>query len=260
MATSYFCRPIYEVPRYFLHMAYKGTAYHGWQRQSNSITVQEVLEDVLRKINQQHTGVTGCGRTDTGVHAADFYAHVDLQTKDTSNLAYQLNSVLPSDIAIYKVIPVAENAHSRFDATSRTYQYKIHHRKDPFFQEHSYYHQKPLDIEAMNTACNSLLGRKEFTSFARLHGAQRTDFCEVREAHWTSDGIHTLFTITADRFLRNMVRAIVGTLLDVGLGKLDRDGFDKVIQAKDRSAAGTSAPASGLYLSRVEYPYIDSDE
>ncbi|NNC83888.1 MAG: tRNA pseudouridine(38-40) synthase TruA [Flavobacteriales bacterium] len=241
-------------------MAYKGTAYHGWQRQANSLSVQQVLEESLTQLNYTHAVVTGCGRTDTGVHASDFYAHVDLETAENADLAYALNAVLPADIAIKQVTPVDSESHARFDALSRTYTYRIHHQKDPFLIHQSLFHRKVLDIDAMNQAASHLIGRKEFTSFARHHGAQKTDFCDVREALWSREDGRSVFTITADRFLRNMVRAIVGTLLEVGTGKLVPEGFKLVLEAKERSAAGASAPAHGLYLSRVEYPYIDRDE
>lgn len=244
--------------RYFLHLSYLGTRYHGWQRQDNSITVQQKIEEALIKISVAYQGLMGCGRTDTGVHASNFYAHLDIlgTELDLKKIMHSLNAVLPEDIAIYKIIAVAEDAHARFDATGRSYTYRIHHRKEPLLHERSHLIHQALDISQMNACTSTLLGRKEFTSFARLHGGQKHDFCDVKSAHWRELDGNTVFQISADRFLRNMVRAIVGTMIEVGLGKCSKAAFEEIIKSKDRNAAGTSAPACGLSLDRVEYPYL----
>jgi tRNA pseudouridine38-40 synthase len=246
-----------KMARYFLHLSYLGSNYHGWQRQPNSITVQEVIEAAIRQLGITHDGIHGCGRTDTGVHASDFYAHVDLDLiTDLSAFRFQLNAVLAQDIAIIEVIEVANHAHARFDASERKYKYSVHRHKNPLHYGRSLLCHQPLDIDAMNTASEHLIGRQEFTSFARLQGAQKHDFCDVRTAGWSAIDDQLIFEISADRFLRNMVRAIVGTLLDIGKGKMPPEAIKEVIAAKDRSAAGSSAAAHGLSLDRVEYPYI----
>ncbi len=244
--------------RYFLHLSYLGSNYHGWQRQTNSITVQEVIESSVSQLRMEHQGVHGCGRTDTGVHASNFYAHVDLEEQiDTEAFRFQLNAILPEDIAIHEVIPVKDDTHARFDATERAYSYSIHHLKDPGLYGRSLLCHQSLDIDAMNEASAYLIGRKEFTSFARSQGAQKHDFCDIRSASWVKTSKQTVFRISADRFLRNMVRAIVGTMLDVGKGKLPAEAILKILEEKNRSSAGASAAAHGLSLDRVEYPYID---
>ncbi len=244
--------------RYFLQISYDGTAYHGWQRQSNSHTVQAEIESCLTKIGLEHEGIMGCGRTDAGVHASEFFAHVNLDSEKIDNdIVFKLNAVLPHDIAIHQLTPLHEEAHARFDASARSYTYLIHHEKDPFLNERSYLQWRRLDIDRMNKACSYLIGTHEFTSFAKLHGGNNTDLCDVRSAEWSSQGHRSEFHITADRFLRNMVRAIVGTLIEVGQGKIDPTEVKDILKAKDRGSAGASAPAHGLYLSRVEYPYLD---
>lgn len=244
--------------RYFLQISYDGTAYHGWQRQRNSHTVQEELENCLSKIGLEHKGVMGCGRTDAGVHASQFYAHLDLAPESIpAEAVFKLNAILPNDIAVQDLIPLHEEAHARFDASERGYTYKIHHHKDPFLQKSSHLMWRPLDIDSMNKACQHILGEHEFTSFAKLHGGNKTDICTVESAHWTSDGRQTEFKIVADRFLRNMVRAIVGTMIQIGQGKLGPDELKDILDSKDRGKAGASAPAQGLFLSQVEYPYLE---
>jgi len=244
--------------RYFLQLAYKGTAYHGWQRQPDTKTVQGVLEDALAKRLREEVETVGCGRTDTGVHAKDFYAHFDTeQNIEGQDLVYSLNGLLPPDIAIKALIPVGAEAHARFDADSRTYHYLMHRVKDPFVADDSTYHSGELDLEMMNEAARLLLDTKDFASFAKAHAGHHTTICDVREAEWTLDGDRLCFRITADRFLRNMVRAIVGTLVDVGTGRMDVSEFKAVLEKQDRSAAGRSMPAQGLYLYRVTYPYLN---
>lgn len=244
--------------RYFLHLSYLGNNYHGWQRQPNSTTVQEVIEAAMRQLGVMHEGIHGCGRTDTGVHASNFYAHVDLhEVENLNSFRFKLNAILPEAIAIHEVIAVSEKAHARFDATERGYSYSIHRLKNPRYYGRSLLCHQPLDIEAMNAASHHLIGRLEFTSFARLKGAQKHDYCDVRQAHWKMVDDQLIFHINADRFLRNMVRAIVGTLLDIGKGKMVPDELKNILAAMDRSAAGSSAAAHGLSLDRVDYPYID---
>lgn len=245
--------------RFFLHLAYKGTAYHGWQRQENSVSVQGTIEERLRRIGIPHEGLHGCGRTDTGVHATSYYAHLDAEIKDIEQAAFSLNAVLPADIGIYKVIPVHDEAHARFDALERTYRYHIHHRKEPFAADRSLLYWRSLDISEMNKACEHLLGKQAFTSFARLHGGQKHDFCDVKFAHWVETNHGAMFEIRADRFLRNMVRAIVGTLIEVGTGKIGPAEVSTIISAKDRASAGSSAPAQGLSLHKISYPYIEDN-
>lgn len=244
--------------RYFLQVSYKGTDFHGWQIQPNAITVQETLEKAFSLILREEIKLTGCGRTDTGVHALQFYAHFDCQTPipATDTLLFKLNSYLPKSIALQNIFSVADDAHARFDATARTYKYYISKVKTPFCHEESYLYPLPLDIEAMNQASQKLLDYSDFTSFSKLHTDTKTNICQIYEAFWTETDTQLIFTITANRFLRNMVRAIVGTLLEVGKGKCKLQGFCDIIEAKDRSKAGSSAPPEGLFLHLIGYPFI----
>ncbi|KJF42700.1 tRNA pseudouridine(38-40) synthase TruA [Draconibacterium sediminis] len=242
--------------RYFLQLSYKGTNYHGWQIQPNAVSVQEVMEDALSKILREKIEVVGAGRTDTGVHASFFILHFDSENGIPKNLdiVYKLNSFLPSDIAVQKVWPVDAEAHARFSAISRTYHYFISTEKDPFATETSHKYLKPLDVEKMNQAAQKLFNYTDFTSFSRLHTDVKTNNCKIMQAEWTQRGERLQFTIKADRFLRNMVRAIVGTLLEVGQGKLSIDQFCEIIEKQDRGSAGASAPAQGLFLVDIGYP------
>ena len=242
--------------RYFLQLSYKGTNYHGWQIQPNAVSVQEVMEDALSKILREKIAVIGAGRTDTGVHASFFILHFDTENGIPENLdiVYKLNSFLPSDIAVQKVWPVDDEAHARFSATSRTYHYFISTEKNPFVTETSYKYLKPLDVEKMNKAAQTLFNYTDFTSFSRLHTDVKTNNCKIMQAEWMRSGEQLQFTIKADRFLRNMVRAIVGTLLEVGQGKLSISQFCEIIEKQDRGVAGASAPAQGLFLVDIEYP------
>lgn len=243
--------------RYFIKLAYNGAAYHGWQQQENALTVQQVVEESLSVLLKSDTLVTGCGRTDTGVHAREFYAHFDTQMldlKDQTHLKYKLNSFLPSDIVIFDIIPVKADAHARFSALSRTYQYVINTHKDPFNTAFSYYLYGDLDTDRMNEACLILHDYLDFTSFSKLHTQVKTNNCKISHAQWVKNNSSIVFTIQADRFLRNMVRAIVGTMIDIGRGKINLDDFRNIIESKNRSEAGTSVPAHALFLSRVEYP------
>lgn len=242
--------------RYFIRLSYKGTNYHGWQIQPNAITVQEVLNKALSTILNADINVVGCGRTDTGVHASDFYAHFDVENKefDCEKLAFRLNRFLPHDIAIKKVFAVRDDAHTRFDATSRTYHYFITKEKNPFRLESHWKVPYELDVDKMNQAAAALFDYIDFTSFSKLHTDVKTNNCKVYQAEWKESEDEIIFTVKADRFLRNMVRAIVGTLVEVGRGKLDIDGFRKVIESKNRSKAGTSVPGHALYLAEIGYP------
>ena len=242
--------------RYFLQLSYKGTHYHGWQVQPNAISVQEVMEKALSTILREEIAVVGAGRTDTGVHASFFVLHFDSVKNNLgqTNLVHRLNRFLPPDIAVSNVFPVSSEAHARFSAVSRTYRYFISTEKNPFQIETSYQYTAPLDVEKMNKSSMVLFGYEDFTSFSRLHTDVKTNNCKIYQAEWMREGDQLVFTIKADRFLRNMVRAVVGTLLEVGCGKMNIDEFREVIEKKDRGAAGTSAPPQGLFLTHIEYP------
>jgi tRNA pseudouridine38-40 synthase len=241
--------------RYFLQCSYKGTNYHGWQIQPNAISVQEVMAKSLSTMLREDISVVGAGRTDTGVHASFFVLHFDSKNKNIpENFVYKLNSFLPHDVAVQKIWKVNGEAHARFGALSRTYKYYISTEKNPFNTETSYRYFKPLDLDKMNEAAKTLFDYEDFTSFSRLHTDVKTNNCKIFEAEWITENNQIVFIIKADRFLRNMVRAVVGTLLEVSRGKLSIDGFKNIIESKDRSAAGASAPAQGLFLVDIEYP------
>lgn len=241
--------------RYFIYLSFDGTNYHGWQIQPNGASVQETLMKALSTFLRREIEVVGAGRTDAGVHARLMVAHFDFDTElDGEVVTDKLNRLLPPDIAVYGVRRVKPEAHARFDATSRTYKYYIHTRKDPFRRGYSWRIFQPLDFERMNEAAQTLFDYTDFTSFSKLHTDVKTNNCRIYKAGWEREGDVWVFTIQADRFLRNMVRAIVGTLLEVGRGKLTVDGFRQVIEAKDRGRAGTSAPGYALYLVDVTYP------
>jgi tRNA pseudouridine38-40 synthase len=236
-------------------LSYKGTNYHGWQVQPNADTVQANIEKALTLLLRQPMQIVGAGRTDAGVHAQEMFAHFDVpQAIDTKALTYKLNAFLPKDIAIHDILPVKESAHARFDATARSYKYFINRNKNPFLTETSWYLAKDLDVNAMNEAAKILLQYDDFKSFSKTHTDVKTFICDVREAYWEQSNGQLIFNITADRFLRNMVRAIVGTLVDVGLHKLSKQDFINIIEAKDRQKAGFSVPAQGLFLTKIEYP------
>lgn len=242
--------------RYFLQLGYKGTNYHGWQVQPNAVTVQEVVEKALSTILREEISVVGAGRTDTGVHASFFVLHFDSEKNnlDQTKLVNKLNRFLPPDIAVLKIFRVNNDAHARFSAVSRTYNYYISTEKNPFRIETSYYYTVPLDVQKMNEAVSMLFEFEDFTSFSRLHTDVKTNNCKIYHAEWSIEKDQLVFTIKADRFLRNMVRAIVGTLLEIGRGKMSIDEFRKIIEKKYRGAAGASAPAEGLFLTDIEYP------
>jgi tRNA pseudouridine38-40 synthase len=245
-----------SMQRYFLQLSYNGTRYFGWQRQPNAISVQEVIEKTLSTVLREEIAVVGAGRTDTGVHASFYVLHFDVvnEIHEPEKLVYHLNRFLPDDIAIRKIWKVDNYLHARFSAISRTYKYFISTEKNPFQTETSFQYTGYLDVDKMNEAGLVLFEFADFTSFSRLHSDVKTNNCKILKAEWYKDGKMLVFTIKADRFLRNMVRAIVGTLLEVGKGKITVDDFRKIIESKDRCAAGTSAPAKGLFLVDIEYP------
>ncbi|MFM8596652.1 MAG: tRNA pseudouridine(38-40) synthase TruA [Flavobacteriales bacterium] len=243
------------MPRYFLSLAYDGSAYHGWQIQPNATSVQEEIETALSKLHGNiPIEIVGCGRTDAGVHAQQYFLHTDLPLIwEPQQLVFKLNRMTPPAIAFFEAWQTAPDLHARFDASKRTYRYFIHHQKNPFKNDTSWYQQSSLDIAAMNDAAKYLLGQQDFGSFAKLHTDVKTNICEVFAAQWhvTDNGIY--FEITANRFLRNMVRAIVGTLVEVGLGKIEASTLPDIIAAKDRGEAFISAPAQGLFLWKITY-------
>lgn len=241
--------------RYFIYFGYDGTAYHGWQVQPNGISVQGVLMQALSTLLRGHVEVVGAGRTDAGVHARCMVAHFDSEMcLDAERMVDKLNRLLPPDIAVYRLLPVPSDAHARFSALSRRYEYYVTTAKSPFERDYSYRLIKTPDFELMNQAAALLIGRKDFTSFSKLHTDVKTNICEVTLARWTKVNDNTwMFTIEANRFLRNMVRAIVGTLLDVGFGKINLLEFQQVIENKDRCSAGMSVPGKGLFLVDVGY-------
>lgn len=241
--------------RYFIELSFDGTRFHGWQLQPGPETVQGVLNDSVGRLTGEPVNLTGCGRTDAGVHASHFVAHFDLANPvpDCIHLASRLNRFLNSSIRIARIVPVEPEAHARFNAISRTYQYLISREKNPFLTDYSWNLTIPLDSTAMNSACGFLTGRHDFTSFSKLHTDVKTNICEVYEASWVESGGFLIFRIRADRFLRNMVRAIVGTLIEVGKGKLTPEEVERIRDAGDRSGAGMSVPAKGLFLTRVDY-------
>ena len=244
--------------RYFIKLAYRGANFHGWQSQPNAVSVQSTIEDALTTIMRTPIKITGAGRTDTGVNARMMIAHFDVEQPLPSpdGLVKALNSLVGKDIAIYSISPVHDDAHARFDATSRTYHYYVHTDKSPFLYPLSWQAPANLNFELMNKAAEILLGIDDFTSFAKLHTDVKTNICKVTYAKWEQISENQwMFVITADRFLRNMVRAVVGTLLEVGKGKLTIDGFRRVIEQKDRCQAGTSVPGNALFLVDVTYPY-----
>jgi tRNA pseudouridine38-40 synthase len=243
--------------RYFIELAYNGTNYHGWQYQPNAISVQETLNVALSTILKTTIDIVGAGRTDTGVHAKQMFAHFDFDTKiDVPFLVHKLNSFLPKDIAIINLYKVHDTAHARFDATKRTYEYHIHTQKNVFENEGSWYYPSVLDIEAMNKATQLLFTHTDFECFSKVNTDVNTFNCKIMEAHWQQYGDKLIFTIAADRFLRNMVRAIVGTMINIGLEKITLKDFQTILESKDRNQAGSSVPAHGLYLTKIDYKFL----
>lgn len=244
-----------KLQRYFIEVSYDGTDFYGWQRQPDDVSVQEVIEAQLTKLHSNRpVPIVGCGRTDTGVHAHHYILHVDIpMIQDLDNFQFKLNRMLPASIAIHSAYPVSNDWHARFSASARTYRYFIHQKKDPFVARKSWYFSKQLDIQAMNEAAKLLVGTQDFTSLSKLHTDVKTNICTITKAEWQSDGDSLYFEITADRFLRNMVRATVGTLIEVGLGKIQPDEITNILEAKDRGAAATSVPPQGLFLWQIAY-------
>lgn len=244
--------------RYFIRLCYKGTKFHGWQIQPNSSTVQEIVNTDISLILNEKIEVTGAGRTDTGVHARIFYAHFDSDADDlhkNMNLVFKLNGILPKDIAVQEILKVRPDAHTRFDAISRTYEYHIIRIKDPFQTDLAHYIYGDLDFKSMNQAAALLHDVSDFTSFSKVDTDVKTNICKVTRANWIIEPEKMIFTITSDRFLRDMVRSIVGTLLDVGFGRITVSDFRTIIEKKNRSLAGDSVPAKGLFLTNIEYPH-----
>ena len=246
-----------EKTRYFIFISYKGTYYHGWQIQPNSVTVQKIVDDALSIILSEKVSTIGAGRTDTGVHALFFAAHFDSLLPDLGlkkDIVFRLNRYLPEDISVISIRKVIPDANARFSAISRTYKYYISRVKDPFFDNSSWFLHGYINMIAMNEACSILMNHTDFTSFSRLHSNTKTNLCKIYEAGWEENEERLVFTIKADRFLRNMVRAIVGTMVEIGFGKMNLIDFDELILAKDRGRAGKSAPAKGLFLTGIDYP------
>ena len=240
--------------RYFIELSYKGTNYHGWQIQPDASSVQEEITKALATILQEKILLVGAGRTDAGVHASQMFAHVDTVKKLTDDYVHKLNAILPNDIVIKSIKEVSDETHARFDAVSRTYEYRILLGRDPFLLETTWQlHQKNLQIEKMNEAANLLFEYEDFESFSKVKTDVNTFNCTIMKAVWTLEDKHLIFHIKANRFLRNMVRAIVGTLIEVGLGKKTIEDFRNIIESKKRSEAGLSVPAKGLFLTEVCY-------
>lgn len=251
--------------RYFIQLSYDGTGYHGWQVQPNGVSVQEVLQKVLSTLLRQPTEVTGAGRTDAGVHASMMVAHFDWPAAhkgeggeetplDCTQLTYKLNRLLPPDVAVQAVRPVGPEMHARFSATRRTYHYYIHTRKNPFLRGYSWQVNVPLDFALMNEAAQVLLEYSDFTSFSKTGTDVKTNICQLTEARWEQlKPGEWRFTVSANRFLRNMVRAIVGTLVEVGRHRMTISQMRHAIEAKDRQRAGESVPGHALYLTNIEY-------
>lgn len=243
--------------RYFIELRYNGAAYCGWQRQPNAQTVQGAIEKALSTLLRTPTEIVGAGRTDTGVHASFYIAHFDIESEqpvDVQHIKYKLNIILAEDIAIDKIYTVGDEAHARFDAREREYKYYIEPKKNPFTRATTWQYTVPLDICKMNEAAEHLLSTSDFTTFAKLNSNNKTNICDVRQAEWVEreDGV-LVFTIAADRFLRNMVRSIVGTLVDVGRGKYSIEDFKRIVDSRNLSKASAGAPAQGLFLSRIDY-------
>jgi|TARA_R110000823_G_scaffold311718_2_gene437654 tRNA pseudouridine38-40 synthase len=242
--------------RYFIEIAYNGKNYFGWQRQPEQMSVQEVLEERLSTLLREEIKLTGAGRTDTGVHAKQLFAHFDSdKIENFDDFIFRMNSFLPKDISLKNIFKVKQDAHARFDAVEREYEYLISLEKDPFSQDFAFQINNKPDVDLMNQAAEMLLCHKDFQCFSRSKTDVKTYNCTIVKAHWEAKNNRLIFTIAADRFLRNMVRAIVGTLLDVGYGKTTLEDFQAILNSKSREEAGASAPAHGLYLTKVVYPY-----
>lgn len=241
--------------RYFLELSYNGKAYHGWQKQPNAISVQEVIEKALSTLLRETVAIVGAGRTDAGVHAKQMFAHFDTEHEfDETNLKFKLNSFLPNDIAIQRVFKVTPKVHARFDALSRTYLYRVSLEKDVFNYNSTYFFKSNLDLNLMNKAVKILFDYIDFECFSKTNTDVNTFNCSIMKAEWTQHGNELHFVIKADRFLRNMVRAVVGTMINIGVGKIEVEELHNIIKSKSRSEAGFSVPAHALYLTKIEYP------
>lgn len=242
--------------RYRIDLAYRGTAYHGWQRQQNALSVQEVLEARLAQLVGTHVEVVGAGRTDTGVHASRYVAHFDAPTlrMPLARMEYALNGILPSDISVYSLQETHPEFHARFDAIARTYRYVIARTKDPFSLGLAYQCAHALDYDLMQQGAHSLLRYTDFASFCKAGADNKTTICHLMRSEWTVEDAQWVYTVQANRFLRNMVRALVGTLLDLGRGRISLDQLHDIVAAADRGRAGASAPPEGLYLAQIDYP------
>lgn len=240
--------------RYFIELSYDGGAYHGWQRQPNAHSVQQELEEALARMLGKEVPTVGQGRTDTGVHAKKSFAHFDFEGPLPDKLEQRLNGYLPQSLGIHSIQPVPAEAHARFSALSRSYEYHLHARKSPLLYGRSMLAYPWPDVQLMNEAAAQLLSYHDFACFARTGGGQQTTLCNISEAYWTENGHQAIFTITANRFLRNMVRAIVGTLLEIGRGKRSLQSLHELLQSGKRTEAGQSVPGHGLYLTNVQYP------
>lgn len=252
--SSIFVPKLTDLSRYFLKLAYDGTDYCGWQIQPEVSTVQETLEKALKILAPDIHGVVGCGRTDTGVHAKEYFAHFDSEVALSDQFIYKINRILPLSISVFELIPVSDTDHARFSATARGYSYYIHFDKDPFNNLFSVFHRAGLDIDKMNEACKFLLGQQDFTSFSKGKTQTKTNLCDIAYAEWKPTENGMVFEIKANRFLRNMVRAIVGTMFLVGEGVIEPNKIADIVAAKDRSRAGKSAHPQGLFLDRIDYP------
>lgn len=244
------------MPRYFIQLSFKGTHFHGWQSQNNAVTVQSELEKALQTLLNEPIKTIGAGRTDTGVHARFYIAHFDTNHPlaiDKAQFLYKMNAIIHHDIALYNIYPVNIESHARYSALSRTYTYYISKVKDPFNAEFSWYYAVPLNLDIMNEAAAVIKQHSDFTSFSKLHSNVSNNICTVNEAFWTDRGNTIVFTISANRFLRNMVRSLVGTMVEIGRGKIDGAALNSIFEGKDRRLAGYSAPACGLFLTNICY-------
>lgn len=255
MNVKYICAS--KMQRYFIQIAYDGTSFNGWQRQKNAHSVQAELETALSRLLREEIVVVGCGRTDTGVHASDYFAHFDtVQVVDCETIRFKINTLLNHLITVKEIFPVPNHIHARFSATQRTYHYFAHTYPDPFLRHYSWYLRKAPNVELMNEAAASLLNYSDFKSFCKAGrgNPNATTICKLSKAEWTEENGKLRFEISADRFLRNMVRAVVGTLLLVGYEKIALDEFKRIVESGERTKAGTSAKANGLFLVHIEYP------